>query len=62
VVTDLAGEVIASAGHNGGLSVLLAVPGALAPAVLRERMDQAGAEMSDFIEIGSHAERFYVKS
>jgi chorismate mutase len=61
-VARLGGEVIASAGHNGGLSALLAVPGTVAPEGLREALDKAGAQLSDLTEIGSHAERFRVKS
>jgi hypothetical protein len=61
-IASLDGEVIASAGHNGGLSALLAAPGTLAPEELRESLDKAGAQLSDLTEIGSHAERFRVKS
>jgi chorismate mutase len=55
-------EVIASAGHNGGLSVLLAVPGSLNREALREAIDQAGSRVSELADVGSHAERFCVKS
>ena len=61
-IAGLGGEVIASAGDGGGLSVLLAVPGALDPARLRAAIDGAGSNVAELIEVGSHAERFRVKS
>ena len=61
-IARLDGEVIASAGHNGGLSALLAMPGTAAPERLRDSLDKAGASLSELTEIGSHAERFRVKS
>ena len=61
-IAQLGGEVIASAGHSGGLSVLLAAPGALDAAVLCDETSKAGSIMGDLSEVGSHAERFHVKS
>jgi chorismate mutase len=58
----IGGEVIASAGHNGGLSVLLAVPGERDRAALQQAIDKAGSSASELVEVGSHAERFRVKS
>jgi chorismate mutase len=62
VLEKLGGEVIASAGHNGGLSVLLALPGKKERKTLQEAIDAAGSRVSELVEIGSHAERFRVKS
>ncbi|MFL5178368.1 MAG: chorismate mutase [Microvirga sp.] len=50
-------EVIASAGSSRGLSVLLAAPGSIPAGDL-----QTGLAAADLAEIGSHAERFHVKS
>jgi chorismate mutase len=61
-IAGLGGEVIASAGHNGGLSVLLSLPGGKDRAALQDAIDRAGSSVSELIEIGSHAERFHVKS
>jgi chorismate mutase len=61
-LAGLGGEVIASAGHNGGLSALLAMPGSVEPDALCEAAAKAGAGIADLAEIGSHAERFHVKS
>jgi chorismate mutase len=58
----IGGEVIASAGHNGGLSVLLAVPREKDRRALQEAVDKSGSSVSELVEIGSHAERFRVKS
>src|ERR687893_2779476 len=43
------GEVIASAGDAGGLSVLLATPGALPEQDLRAALDQAGASLRSLV-------------
>jgi chorismate mutase len=59
---DLGCEIIASAGEANGLSVLLATPGSLAPGDLREPLARAGASLASLVEVGSHAERFRVKS
>jgi chorismate mutase len=58
----LGGEVIASAGQHDGLAALLAVPGAIALNELREAVGEAGSRLSELSEVGSHAERFRVKS
>jgi chorismate mutase len=59
-LAGIGSEVIASAGHNGGLSILLAVPGERDRAGLQEAIDAAGSSVSELVEIGSHAERFHV--
>jgi chorismate mutase len=56
----LGGEAVASAADANGLSVLVAVPGNLDPAVLRRALTEAGASLADLAEIGSHAARFRV--
>src|SRR5215218_7265615 len=56
-VAALGCEVIASAGSSRGLSVLLAAPGAVPAGDL-----QTALAAADLAEIGSHAERFHVKS
>ena len=61
-IAQLGGEVIASAGHNGGLSVLLAASGGKDRGAVQEAIDKAGSSVSELVEIGSHAERFRVKS
>lgn len=61
-ILRLGGEVIASAGHNGGLSVLLALPSEKDRGALQEAIDKAGSSVSELVEVGSHAERFHVKS
>jgi chorismate mutase len=61
-IAGLQGEVIASAGDRGGLSVLLAAPGGLDGGNLRETINKAGSSLSELVEVGSHAERFRVKS
>ena len=53
---------IASAGHNGGLSLLLALPGERDRKTLQEAIDKAGSSVGELVEVGSHAERFHVKS
>ncbi|MBQ0822526.1 chorismate mutase [Microvirga terrae] len=57
----LGGEVVASAADTNGLSELIAVPGAVEPAQLRQALTKAGASLAQLAEIGSHAERFHVK-
>jgi chorismate mutase len=61
-IASLQGEVIASAGEGGGLSVLLAAPGAVERDELRRALERAGASVGELVEVGSHAERFRVKS
>ena len=58
---QLGGEVVASAADTNGLSELIAVPGAVEPAQLRQALTKAGASLAQLVEIGSHAERFRVK-
>jgi hypothetical protein len=60
-LSELSGEVIASAGEPGGLSVLLALPGTVAPETLQCALHAAGAGLASLDEVGSHAERFRVK-
>ena len=57
-LAELGGEIIASAGHAHGLAVLLALPGAVEAEAARRAVREAGADLSDLIEVGSHAERF----
>ncbi|HEY0352122.1 MAG TPA: chorismate mutase [Enterovirga sp.] len=59
---EVGGEVIASAGLPSGLSVLLAAPAALDRDGLIAALGQTGAAPSQVVEVGSHAERFRVKS
>ena len=59
---EVGGEVIASAGLPGGLSVLLAVPAALDRDGLVAALVKSGAAPTQVVEVGSHAERFRVKS
>ena len=61
-IAALGGEVIASAGEGHGLSALIALPGTVEPDALRRSAASAGAGLADLAEIGSHAERFRVKS
>ncbi len=60
-LAQLGGEVVASAADTNGLSELIAVPGAVEPAQLRQALTRAGASLAQLAEIGSHAERFHVK-
>jgi chorismate mutase len=60
-LSGLGGEAIASAGEPGGLSVLLALPGTVAPQDLDRALHEAGAGLAGLDEVGSHAERFRVK-
>ena len=60
-LTQLGGEVVASAADTNGLSELIAVPGTVEPAQLRQALTKAGASLAQLAEIGSHAERFHVK-
>jgi chorismate mutase len=57
----LGGEAVASAADAYGLSVLIAVPGAVGAPQLSEALTEAGASLGELVEIGSHAERFRVK-
>jgi chorismate mutase len=60
-LTQLGGEVVASAADTNGLSELIAVPGTVEPTQLRQALTKAGASLAQLVEIGSHAERFHVK-
>ena len=60
-LTQLSGEVVASAADTNGLSELIAVPGTVEPAALKAALTKAGASLAQLVEIGSHAERFHVK-
>jgi chorismate mutase len=60
-VARLGGEVVASAADANGLSELIAIPGTVPPAHLQDALTQAGASLSQLVEVGSHAERFRVK-
>ncbi|MBO1907112.1 chorismate mutase [Microvirga sp. 3-52] len=60
-LTQLGGEVVASAADTNGLSELIAVPGTVEPTQLRQALTKAGASLAQLVEIGSHAERFRVK-
>ena len=60
-LTQLGGEVVASAADAHGLSELIAVPGSVEPAALKAALTKAGASLAQLAEIGSHAERFRVK-
>jgi chorismate mutase len=57
---SLGGDVIASAGGATGLSVLLAMPGSVAPDALRKALARSDAALAQLVEVGSHAERFRV--
>jgi chorismate mutase len=61
-IEAIGGEVIASAGIRNGLSVLLAAPASLATSEVVAAFAATGAPPSGVVEIGSHAERFRVKS
>ncbi|MFD2676892.1 chorismate mutase [Camelimonas lactis] len=50
-------EVIGSAGASGGLSLLIAAPGALAPDAMAAALPQAAGRAA-LVEVGSHADRF----
>lgn len=52
------GEILAIAGTEQGLSLLVAVPGELGPAALSEAFEKAGAIYPRISEIGGHAARF----
>jgi chorismate mutase len=56
----LGASVEASAGQEGGLGLLIAAPGALAPQTLAAALTGAGVGRVQLTEIGSHAERFSI--
>lgn len=59
-LAQIGAEMVASVGTAGGLSALLAVPGAVAPEAVREALTRAGTPAGSLDEVGSHAERFQV--
>jgi hypothetical protein len=59
-VEALGGEVIASAGTAGGLSVLVAAPGDRSAGTLRATLEEVGLGVVGLVEVGGHAERFRV--
>ena len=54
------GEIVGNAGSGRGLSLLLALPGALDAPALRALLAEAGAAPASLAEVGSHAARFRV--
>lgn len=59
-VAAAGGEVLASAGEAGGLTILVATAGATKAAELARILDGAGARPRGVVEVGAHAERFRV--
>jgi chorismate mutase len=57
-VSALQGEILASAPHGGGLSLLVAIPGAVTNEELVRELEQAGAARPSITCVGSHAARF----
>ena len=57
-VQEAGGEVVATAGTENGLALLLALRGDLDTAGVAARLAQAGAPPVELAEIGSHARRF----
>jgi len=58
VVSGLAGEILASAPHAGGLSLMVAAPGRVEAARFAQELSAAGAGDAKVEPIGSHAERY----
>ncbi|WP_424361604.1 chorismate mutase [Methylocystis parvus] len=58
VVSGLEGEILASAPHAGGLSVMVAAPGRIEAARFAQELAAAGASDARVDLIGSHAERY----
>jgi hypothetical protein len=58
VVSALEGEILASAPHAGGLSLLVAAPGRVDPARFSQELAAAGATDAALSPIGSHANRY----
>jgi chorismate mutase len=58
VVSALEGEILASAPHAGGLSLLVAAPGRVDPARFSQELAAAGATDAAVSPIGSHANRY----
>lgn len=58
VVSALEGEILASAPHAGGLSLLVAAPGRIEAARFAQELASAGADGAAVEPIGSHASRY----
>jgi chorismate mutase len=57
-ISALAGEILASAPYSGGLSLLVAAPGAVRREDFLKELEQAGAVRPSIASVGSHAARF----
>jgi hypothetical protein len=57
-VTGLDGEILASAPHAGGLSLMIAVPGRISATEIAQTLATAGVEGACVEPIGSHATRY----
>jgi hypothetical protein len=57
-VSALEGEILGSAPHKGGLSLLVAAPGRVEPARFAQELENAGARSAVVEPIGSHASRY----
>lgn len=57
-VTGLDGEILASAPHAGGLSLMIAAPGRITAAEIAHTLATAGVEGARVEPIGSHATRY----
>ncbi len=61
-LNDIGAEMIGSAGTEGGLSLLTAMPGSVGLDDLRAVLAQAGVGPISLDEVGSHADRFHVEA
>ena len=57
-VTGLDGEILASAPHAGGLSLMIAAPGRVSATEIAQTLATAGVEGARVEPIGSHATRY----
>jgi chorismate mutase len=57
-VTGLDGEILASAPHAGGLSLMIAAPGRISATEIAQTLATAGVEGARVEPIGSHATRY----
>jgi chorismate mutase len=57
-ISALDGEILASAPYGGGLSLLVAAPGAVRREDLAKELERAGAATASITCVGSHAARF----
>ncbi len=57
-IADIGGEVLGTAAHGAGLTLLVARPGALAPREVTSALQSAGAADVRSDEVGAHAQRF----